>query len=68
MRGKILQTSRAATLASEKTLDMAKLTPKDIDVADLHDSFTILEIAEGEHMGYFKKGESLLIHTLFNIL
>ncbi|MGE5141360.1 MAG: thiolase C-terminal domain-containing protein, partial [Rudaea sp.] len=26
-------------------------------VAELHDAFTILEIAESEHVGFFKKGE-----------
>jgi acetyl-CoA C-acetyltransferase len=36
---------------------MAKLTPQDVDVAELHDAFTILEIAESEHAGFFKKGE-----------
>jgi acetyl-CoA C-acetyltransferase len=36
---------------------MAGLTPSDIDVAELHDAFTILEIAESEHVGFFKKGE-----------
>ena len=36
---------------------MAKLTPKDVDFAELHDAFTILEIAESEHAGFFKKGE-----------
>ncbi len=36
---------------------MAKLKPADIHVAELHDAFTILEIAESEHIGFFKKGE-----------
>jgi acetyl-CoA C-acetyltransferase len=36
---------------------MAKLKPSDIHVAELHDAFTILEIAESEHVGFFKKGE-----------
>ncbi len=48
---------KAVTLASKKAFDMAKLTPKDINVAELHDAFTILEIAESEHVGFFKKGE-----------
>ena len=26
-------------------------------MAELHDAFTILEIAESEHVGFFKKGE-----------
>jgi acetyl-CoA C-acetyltransferase len=36
---------------------MAKLKPSDVNVAELHDAFTILEIAESEHVGFFKKGE-----------
>jgi len=48
---------KAVTLASRQAFEMAKLKPKDIDVAELHDAFTILEIAESEHAGFFKKGE-----------
>jgi len=48
---------KAVTLAAKQALDMAKLKPSDIHVAELHDAFTILEIAESEHVGFFKKGE-----------
>jgi acetyl-CoA C-acetyltransferase len=48
---------KAVTLASQQALEMAKLKPGDIHVAELHDAFTILEIAESEHIGFFKKGE-----------
>jgi acetyl-CoA C-acetyltransferase len=48
---------KAVTIASEKAFAMAGIEPKDIDVAELHDAFTILEIAESEHAGFFKKGE-----------
>lgn len=48
---------KAVTLAAQKAFDMAKLKPSDIHVAELHDAFTILEIAESEHVGFFKKGE-----------
>jgi acetyl-CoA C-acetyltransferase len=48
---------KAVTLASQKAFEMAKMKPSDIDVAELHDAFTILEIAESEHAGFFKKGE-----------
>jgi len=48
---------KAVTLASQKAFEMAKLKPSDIHVAELHDAFTILEIAESEHVGFFKKGE-----------
>ena len=33
---------KAVTLASKQAFEMAKLTPKDIDLAELHDAFTIL--------------------------
>lgn len=48
---------KAVRIAAQKAFEMAQLTPKDIDVAELHDAFTILEIAESEHAGFFKKGE-----------
>jgi acetyl-CoA C-acetyltransferase len=48
---------KAVTLASKQAFEMAGMKPKDIDVAELHDAFTILEIAESEHAGFFKKGE-----------
>ena len=48
---------KAVTLASEQAFKMAGIKPKDIDVAELHDAFTILEMAESEHAGFFPKGE-----------
>ncbi len=48
---------RAVRLASQQAYEMAKVKPSDIDLAELHDAFTILEIAESEHVGFFKKGE-----------
>jgi acetyl-CoA C-acetyltransferase len=48
---------KAVTLAAQQAFERAKMAPGDIDVAELHDAFTILEIAESEHVGFFKKGE-----------
>ena len=48
---------KAVTLAAEQAFTMAKMEPNDIDLAELHDAFTILEIAESEHAGFFKKGK-----------
>ncbi len=48
---------KAVTLAAQQAFERAKLKPADIDIAELHDAFTILEIAESEHVGFFKKGE-----------
>jgi len=47
----------AVHLAAQRAFAMANLTPQDIDVAELHDAFTILEIAESEEVGFFNKGE-----------
>jgi len=47
----------AVRLAAQRAFTMANLTPQDIDVAELHDAFTILEIAESEEVGFFNKGE-----------
>lgn len=48
---------KAVSLAAQQAFERAKLKPADIHVAELHDAFTILEIAESEHVGFFKKGE-----------
>jgi len=48
---------KAVRLASEKAFAAAGIAPKDVDVAELHDAFTILEIAESEAAGFFEKGE-----------
>jgi acetyl-CoA C-acetyltransferase len=46
--------------AAAQAFKMAGVTPGDVDVAELHDAFTILEIAESEEVGFFKKGEGHL--------
>lgn len=43
--------------AAGKAMEMAGVKPGEISVAELHDAFTILEIAESEEVGFFKKGE-----------
>ena len=47
----------AVRLAAQMAYKMAGLTPQDIDVAELHDAFQILEIVESEEVGFFKRGE-----------
>lgn len=47
----------AVRLAAAQAYEMSGLTPEDIDVAELHDAFTILEIAESEEVGFFEKGK-----------
>jgi acetyl-CoA C-acetyltransferase len=43
--------------AARQSFAMAKLKPSDVSVAELHDAFTILEIAESEEVGFFPKGQ-----------
>ncbi|SDM18777.1 acetyl-CoA C-acetyltransferase [Halogranum gelatinilyticum] len=43
--------------SSEIAYDMADLGPEDVDVAELHDMFTILEFLQSEDLGFFEKGE-----------
>ncbi|MBI5051362.1 thiolase domain-containing protein, partial [Candidatus Micrarchaeota archaeon] len=48
---------RATEVAAKKAFEMAKMTTKNIDVAEVHDCFTIAEIMAIEDLGFFKKGE-----------
>lgn len=48
---------KATKIAAEKAYKMANVSPKDIDVAEVHDCFTIAEILAIEDLGFFKKGE-----------
>jgi len=49
-------TLNAVKISSQQAFKMAKLEPKNMDVVELHDAFTILEIAESEDAGFFEKG------------
>ncbi|RME79943.1 MAG: thiolase domain-containing protein [Methanobacteriota archaeon] len=48
---------KAAKVASQNAYKQADITPKDVDVAEVHDCFTIAEILAIEDLGFFKKGE-----------
>ena len=50
-------TFQATVKAAEMAYKQAKVTPKDINVAEVHDCFTIAEITAIEDLGFFKKGE-----------
>jgi acetyl-CoA C-acetyltransferase len=43
--------------AAEQAYKMAGVTPKDIDVAEVHDCFTIAEMMAYENLGFAKPGE-----------
>jgi acetyl-CoA C-acetyltransferase len=50
----------AVRLAAQKSFAMAGVQPSDVNVAELHDAFTILEIVESEEVGFFPKGQGHL--------
>jgi acetyl-CoA C-acetyltransferase len=52
-----LTTLRAARLAAQQAYDMAGVTASDIQVAEVHDCFTIAEIIATEDLGFFPTGE-----------
>jgi len=52
-----LTTLRATKLAASQAYGMAGVKVGDIDVADVHDCFTIAEVLATEDLGFFQKGE-----------
>ncbi len=49
-------TLKSVTKAAEKAYKQANLKPSDIDLAEVHDCFTISEIVVTEDLGFFDKG------------
>jgi len=52
-----ITTLDATVTAAKQAYKMAKLEPKDIQVAEVHDCFTIAEICAIEDLGFASKGE-----------
>jgi len=52
-----ITTLKALKICSEQAYKMAKKSPDQMDVCELHDAFTILEVIQSEDLGFFKKGE-----------
>lgn len=52
-----LTTMEATVEAAQRAYDAAELTPDDVDLAEVHDSYTIGEIVAVEDLGFAKKGE-----------
>jgi len=50
-------TMRGVVESSRLAYDMADMRPDDVDVAELHDMFTILEFLQSEDLGFFEKGK-----------
>jgi acetyl-CoA C-acetyltransferase len=48
----------AAKIAAEQAYEMAGIRPEDVDVAEVHDCFTIAEMIAYEDLGFCKPGES----------
>ncbi len=47
---------KATKIAAARAFKLAGLGPKDIDVAEVHDCFTIAEILAAEDIGFYNKG------------
>ena len=47
----------AAQIAGQEAYEMAGISPKDVDFAEVHDCFTIAEIMGIEDLGFFPRGE-----------
>ncbi|MDU5106685.1 acetyl-CoA acetyltransferase [Clostridium sp.] len=47
----------AVRLSAKKAYEMAGVKPEDVDVAELHDAFQILEVVESEEVGFFERGQ-----------
>ncbi len=52
-----MTTIKAATIAADTAFKMAGKTIKDVNFAELHDCFTIAEIAVSESIGLFEPGQ-----------
>jgi acetyl-CoA C-acetyltransferase len=52
-----ITTFAAVRTAGEKAYKMAGISPSDVDLAEVHDCFTIAEIIATEDLGFVKKGE-----------
>ena len=52
-----ITTLKALRICSDQAYEMAKKSPDDINVAELHDAFEILEAVQSEDIGFFKKGK-----------
>ena len=49
---------QSSVYASQKAYQMSAIGPKDIDLAEVHDCFTIAEIMALEDLGFYKRGET----------
>src|ERR687893_2215408 len=52
-----LTTLEAAKKAAQKAYEMSHTKPSEIDIAEVHDAFTILEIIAYEDLGFARRGQ-----------
>ncbi|MBS7654457.1 MAG: thiolase domain-containing protein [Candidatus Bathyarchaeia archaeon] len=52
-----LTSLRAARIAAKEAYEMAGISPQDVDIAEVHDCFTIAEIIAYEDLGFCGTGE-----------
>jgi len=55
---KSLTELRATKIAAKQAFEMAQIKPTDVQVAEVHDCFTIAEILAIEDLGFFEKGKA----------
>jgi acetyl-CoA C-acetyltransferase len=60
-RRKSLTSLESACVAADQAYKMAAITPKDVDVAVVHDCFTIAELIAYEDLGFCKRGEASIL-------
>jgi acetyl-CoA C-acetyltransferase len=56
---KVITTFVAAKEAAKQAYEMAGVGPKDIQIAEVHDCFTIAEILAIEDLGFYEKGKAV---------
>jgi len=54
---KDLTTLKGTTIASRLAYKMARMVPRDVEIAEVHDCFTIAELLATEDLGFFQRGE-----------
>ena len=52
-----MTTWEASKLSGEESYKQAGISPSDVDIAELHDAFTSVELISYEDLGFCKKGE-----------
>jgi len=52
-----ITTMKSVVYSARKAYKLSRIDPNDVDVAEVHDSFTITEIIAYEDLGFCKKGE-----------